>query len=171
MQHTHIGTKMIRATPMTRADYNTLRGWELPANENGKDDGYLVEYLDGGKANQAGFDGYVSWSPRDVFDRAYRPAAGLSFGMALEAVKLGRCVARAGWNGKGMMVFLIAGAVDATKPGDVIEGVSRTMLDEADVGTVTRMPALCLQTPSGSHVVGWLASQTDMLADDWAIAQ
>ena len=68
---THVGTKVIHAMPMTRGEYNTLRGWELPANENGADPGYLVEYADGGDANVAGFAGYVSWSPQAVFDRSY----------------------------------------------------------------------------------------------------
>jgi hypothetical protein len=69
----YVGTKRIYAQPMTRADYNELRGWDLPADEDGSDDGYLVEYTDGGKSNVPGFDGYVSWSPRDIFDRAYSP--------------------------------------------------------------------------------------------------
>lgn len=68
---THVGTKVVHARPMTRAVYNKLRGWELPADENGSDPGYLVEYADGGNANVEGFAGYVSWSPQDVFDRAY----------------------------------------------------------------------------------------------------
>jgi hypothetical protein len=67
----HIGSKAIRAKPMTRQAYNDLRGWALPADEDGTDAGMLVEYLDGGKANVPGFDGYVSWSPIDVFNRAY----------------------------------------------------------------------------------------------------
>ena len=46
------GTKRINAKPMTRAEYNIFRGWELPSNENGDDTGYLVEYLDGGKPNR-----------------------------------------------------------------------------------------------------------------------
>ena len=40
---------------------------------NGDDEGYLVEYTDGGKANTPQYDGYVSWSPKDVFERAYKP--------------------------------------------------------------------------------------------------
>ncbi|HEN1221992.1 TPA: DUF2829 domain-containing protein, partial [Klebsiella pneumoniae] len=47
----HIGVKLINAFPMTRQAYNDFRGWQLPADENGSDDGYLVEYLDGGKPN------------------------------------------------------------------------------------------------------------------------
>jgi hypothetical protein len=50
----HIGVKKIRAEAMTRAEYNILRGWLLPADERGEDDGYLVEYLDGGKPNMSG---------------------------------------------------------------------------------------------------------------------
>ncbi len=53
----YIGTKIINAKPINRADYNTFRGWELPANENGADEGYLVEYLDGGKPNVEGYAG------------------------------------------------------------------------------------------------------------------
>lgn len=70
---THIGTKIINAEPMTRGEYNKLRGWEVPADENPDDAGYLVEYTDGGKANHPNFKGYISWSPADVFERAYRP--------------------------------------------------------------------------------------------------
>ena len=58
--NTYIGTKIIRARPMTRAEYNTYRGWELPANENGADEGMLVEYFDGGQANDSRHEGYIS---------------------------------------------------------------------------------------------------------------
>lgn len=71
---TYTGTKTVRAKPMTRGDYNTLRGWECPADENPADAGFLVEYVDGGKANHPDFAGYVSWSPADVFARAYKLA-------------------------------------------------------------------------------------------------
>lgn len=70
---TYVGKKIINATPMNRGDYNTLRGWDVPADENPSDEGYLVEYTDGGKANHPGYKGYISWSPKDVFERAYKP--------------------------------------------------------------------------------------------------
>lgn len=70
---TYTGTKIVNAKLMTRGEYNAFRGWELPADEDGSDIGYLVEYPDGGKANTAVYAGYVSWSPADVFERAYRP--------------------------------------------------------------------------------------------------
>lgn len=68
---TYTGTKTLRAKPMTRGEYNALRGWDMPADENPADAGYLVEYLDGGKANHPDFENYISWSPADVFERTY----------------------------------------------------------------------------------------------------
>ncbi|GBQ07849.1 hypothetical protein [Saccharibacter floricola] len=70
---TYIVLKLIKAKPMTRGDYNTLRGWQLPKDEDGSDEGYLVEYTDSPSANVKGYLGYVSWSPKYVFDEAYRP--------------------------------------------------------------------------------------------------
>lgn len=71
---TYICTKTVRAKPMTRQAYNDLRGWTMPADEDGTDAGYLVEYLDGGKANHPDYANYISWSPADVFDRGYHEA-------------------------------------------------------------------------------------------------
>lgn len=103
----YIGTKVITATPMTRGHYNAYRGWELPADENGADAGYLVEYMDGGKPNHPSHEGYISWSPKEQFDKAYREMNGLTFGLAIEALKQGRKVARAGWGGLGSFVKTI----------------------------------------------------------------
>ena len=69
---TYEGTKRVHARPMTRGEYNAYRGWEVPADENPADDGYLVEYLDGGKSNHPNHAGYISWSPTDVFERSYK---------------------------------------------------------------------------------------------------
>lgn len=66
----YIGIKGIQAKPMNRQDYNTLRGWTLPEDEDGSDEGYLVVYAND-QHNVDGIDGYVSWSPKDVFDSAH----------------------------------------------------------------------------------------------------
>lgn len=47
---------------MTRGEYNIFRGWDTPKNENQSDEGYLVQYE----------DGYISWSPKETFESAYR---------------------------------------------------------------------------------------------------
>lgn len=68
---TFVGQKAVHAVPMFRGPYNELRGWAIPKDEDPDELGYLVEYVDGGKPNVEGFTGYVSWSPKDVFDAAY----------------------------------------------------------------------------------------------------
>lgn len=153
----YIGTKLIRAQAMSRAEYNAYRGWALPADENGADEGYLVEYLDGGQSNHPNHVGYISWSPADVFDRAYRPTIGLSFGMAIEALKLGERVARAGWNGKGMWLWI---------PEPLDEFCTKVFVcgDEA----FRAAPWIGMKT-ADNKFVPWLASQTDMLAEDWQV--
>jgi hypothetical protein len=70
-QRVYISHKKVHATPMTRATYNDYRGWDLPVNENGSDEGYLVEYLDGGEGNDPDHKGYISWSPKAPFDAGY----------------------------------------------------------------------------------------------------
>ena len=68
--HVYIGTKMIKAMPMNRKEYNDYRGWPIPADEEASDEGYLVEYMDG-PGNHPNHDGYISWSPKKQFDEAY----------------------------------------------------------------------------------------------------
>lgn len=64
--------KTVKAVPMNRKDYNDLRGWSVPSDENPEDEGYLVEYQDDNNQNLLHFRGYISWSPKDVFDKGYR---------------------------------------------------------------------------------------------------
>lgn len=67
-----IGTKTILARPITRGEYNAYRGWTSPAGEDQSAQGYLVEYTDGGTPNDPRHMGYISWSPKEQFDNAYR---------------------------------------------------------------------------------------------------
>jgi hypothetical protein len=75
---TYVGTKVVNARPMNRQAYNDLRGWKLPDDEDGSDEGYLVEYTDRKEVPPLvqGFKGYISWSPKEVFENAYEPVAG-----------------------------------------------------------------------------------------------
>ena len=70
----YIGTKSVLATTMTRGEYNEYRGWQIPENEDQNEQGYLIEYVDGGKPNDDRHAGYISWSPRDVFEQSYHQA-------------------------------------------------------------------------------------------------
>lgn len=137
---------------MTRGDYNLYRGWKIPENENPADEGYLVKYP----------DGYESWCPKKQFEEANRETSGMTFGWAIEAMKKGYKVARTGWNGKGMFLYLIKGTELQT---GLNYGFGEYQNEPQFVDTI------CMKTAQNMLVIGWLASQTDMLADDWMIVE
>lgn len=159
----YIGTKLINAKPMTRQAYNDFRGWTLPADENGEDEGYLVEYVDGGKGNTDHYAGYVSWSPADVFDRAYRPCEGMTFGQAIEAMKAGQKVARAGWNGKGMFAYYVPANSYAVQTG-----AAKSHFGE---GAMVPYNAYMAIKNVNETVSTWVPSVNDVLSDDWSIVE
>lgn len=158
-----IGTKVVHATPMTRLEYNNYRDWALPPDENGEDAGFLVEYVDGGKPNHPDHHGYISWSPADVFTRAYRPASAMGFGEAITALKAGQRVARAGWNGKGMFAYLVpANRYAATTP------TGHAIAQHHADGLVPYRTYLALKTVD-EDVATWVPSCSDVLAEDWEL--
>ncbi|CNL87740.1 DUF2829 domain-containing protein [Yersinia pseudotuberculosis] len=89
----------------------------------------------------------------------------MNFGQALQALKAGHKVARIGWNGKGMFPILISG----TKDVEPCEGTPYADLAVSPQGIVTINAHIDMKTATGEMQPGWLASQTDMLAEDWTI--
>lgn len=88
----------------------------------------------------------------------------MDFGMALIALKRGECVARTGWNGKGMFLTLQLGSeVD----GDSMRNEGAKKYYSGCKCSIA--PHIDMKAADGTYVVGWLASQTDMLAEDWEI--
>jgi hypothetical protein len=89
----------------------------------------------------------------------------MNFGDALEALKAGKKVARAGWNGKGMWLVLVPGTPRCElRPGTPYhaalgEGICE-ILPHIDMWTVNAEGRRAM-------LPGWVASQTDMLAEDW----
>lgn len=157
-----IGTKLINALPMNRLEYNQFRGWELPADENGADEGYLVEYIGPGqKANTPQYEGYVSWSPKDVFEAAYHPVVGMTFGQAIEALKAGKKVTRKGWNGSKMwLVYMPPFIVEEPNERTRAHGITEAFQCDGYI---------VMWTAKGTWAPGWLASQADMLSEDWEV--
>ncbi len=155
-----IGTKRVLATPMNRRDYNRYREWDLPANENGDDEGFLVEYLDGGKPNDPRHEGYISWSPSAQFQLAYQKLTAMNFGHAIEMLKAGYAIQRAGWNGKGMFLYLV--------PANAYPPTTNLAMRLYNGKNVPYAAYIAMKTATG-EVVPWLASQTDVLADDWSV--
>src|SRR4051794_35579427 len=130
----YIGFKMIEAEPCTVEEFNKIR----PLHYSGEcQDGYKVVYQ----------DGYVSWSPKEVFEGAYRVQNGLTFGLAIETLKAGKKVARNGWNGKGMYIQLHKG----------------TDFEHAIIE-----PFLVIKNVKNSFNT-WVPSISDLLAEDWEV--
>lgn len=89
-----------------------------------------------------------------------------TFGEALEALKQGKKVARKGWNGKGMWLWL--------KPGTMVKSewchdLALKAIADTNGGEIEALGTICMKTADNKILSGWLASQTDMLSDDWVI--
>lgn len=147
----YIGTSKVRAGGVRRKHYNQIRGWETPADENPDDWGYLVESPDS-PPNHKDYLGYITWMPRDVFDATYRLTRMMTFGHAIDMLKSGHRVARKGWNGKGMWLQLQPGGESNLPDGGFYEALPFIVMKTAD-----------------DKIVPWLASQTDILAEDWRL--
>ena len=139
----YIGVKIVKATPMTHNDASK-KGWTRDGIATLDEDGYKVVYP----------DGYISWSPKSAFEEAYRPCNGMTFGLAIETAKKGHKIARKGWNGKGMYLWLCN-----------CEGEEWTN----EAGETFKRNSYIYMKTAQNTVVPWLASQTDMLAEDWEI--
>lgn len=87
----------------------------------------------------------------------------MNFGNAIEALKEGKRVARAGWNGKGMFLFLVPGS-------NFIVNREPLLSIMGEGAQITYRPHIEMKDAEGK-VVPWLASQTDMLAEDWQIVE
>lgn len=155
---TYIRCHVVKATPMTRGEYNKLRGWEMPSNEQAADEGYHVVYP----------DGYESWCHKAQFEAAGRPIDGMTFGQAIEAMKKGKKVARRGWNGKGMYLWILPAA---SVKAEWCKEAHLRELAEQNGGEVECMGSVRMKTADGKVLTGWLASQTDMLSDDWVLVE
>lgn len=94
-----------------------------------------------------------------------------TYGEALEWAKKGYRIARKGWNGKGMFVFIRSGDILSK---DIIsnvkslpDSVKKFLIEKGE--DIEFLPYFCMWSADGKVVNGWLASQTDMLANDWTV--
>lgn len=154
----YVGTKIVQAEPAWLVFEKEGEAGEIVVQDHDLELTTAKTVLNGYKVVYE--DGYESWSPKEVFEAAYRRTDGMNFGLALEAAKKGMRIARKGWNGKNQYVEL----------GESFRYVSRSTDEQyarhMDIGSA----ALVFVGTRGRQV-GWLASQADMLADDWMIVE
>lgn len=157
----YIRMHQVEAEPMRYGEY--CEKWPNAKRANmecrPEDEGYIVHYP----------DGYVSWCPKAQFEAAGRPCDGMTFGMAIEAMKNGKKVARRGWNGKGMYVWVMPGSTITNCPN--ITDPHLKAISDANGGTVVFVGSVRMKTATGEVLTGWLAAQTDMLSEDWVVVE
>lgn len=90
----------------------------------------------------------------------------MNFGQAIEALKEGKKVTRKGWNGKKMFLWLKPSAV--VKAQWCKDPILKDIADQ-NGGEVDALGTICMKTADNKVLTGWLASQTDMLSEDWEV--
>lgn len=155
-----IGTKVIMAEPMTLTEAQKVLGREIkPATV--EEDGYLVEYQ----------DGYKSWSPKDVFEGAYREVCSFNFGSAIALLKSGVAVRRKGWNGKGLFIVK---QIPSHIEGDIIPKmqslpqIAKNILMKRENPHIDYTNQMLIINPDG-RADSWVPSSSDVFAEDWEI--
>ena len=159
MKKQYLGFKVVFGTPMNRLEYNTLRGWTLPSDENGDDEGIYTEHE----------GGHITWSPKEVFEEAYDDIQSeFGFDSAIFLLKKGHKLARKGWNGKDMWISVSKGSViEAAK----FWNPHNARFAKEQGGSAEVLDSITMKTADGKILMGWLASMSDMLADDWCVVE
>lgn len=157
----YIGTKVVDATPAWRVEGKVyLKDEAVPRSMN-REDGYKVVYD----------DGYESWSPKDVFEKAYHEVGVMSFGGAINCLKAGLAVRRAGWNGKEMFVVK---QIPCTIEANTIPGMQSLPQSAKDIIMKREDPHIdytnqLLLIQKSGRADSWTASSSDIFADDWEV--
>lgn len=160
LEHGPEGTAMI-------IPENTTYGiFEVSADYVNKHDpqpgGYYVRYD----------TGYESWSPAQAFEEGYtliQESSGLTFGDAIRLLKQGKKLQRAGWNGKNMWIALSPGS--SALPAENFWAGPNREFAEKNGGAADVLPNITMKTADNKILPGWLASQTDMLSEDWQVVE
>ena len=94
--------------------------------------------------------------------------ATFSFGEAIKYVKRGLKVKRKGWNGKNIWLWLKPAA---TIKAEWCKGPMLKEIVDANGGEAEALGTICMKTADNKILTGWLASQTDMLCEDWTVLE
>ena len=93
---------------------------------------------------------------------------GMTFGGAIAALKQGKKVARQGWNGKGMWLWLKEGTMVKS---DWCHDPALKAIADKNGGEIEALGTVCMKTADNKILSGWLASQTDVLSHDWVVVE
>ena len=184
----YTGTKTVKAMPMTMGEAyerKLLKEGVRPSECETDKAGYLVEYE----------GGYQSWRPADVFEKAYKPSETFVNRMlleledlekrmykcdnflssdefsALDALKAGMAVRRAGWNGKGLFVVKQVPAhitVDIIPNMQSLPQSAKNILMSRENPHIDYTNQMLIINPDG-RADSWVPSSSDVFAEDWEL--
>lgn len=164
----YIGVKMVLADPMTIARYREWQAANLDVRSGiiksdvDHDEGYRVVYP----------DGYVSWCPKDEFEKANRRTDGMTFGHAIEAARKGHKIGRKAMHGQRRFIvymppFHLAPYNDQDAKRKVNDRTAEFVGKDQELDCLGYF-AMC---SFNDWQPGWIPTQRDMLADDWMVIE
>lgn len=159
----YIGFDIVDAEPMKLGDYCKFQGLEIPEKKCLKKDGYII-YHRKGKPYE-----YVTWRPKAEFDDEWCELHGMTFGMALEAMRCGCRAARMDWNGKDMWLSIPLAEERKRIKRRKLGGRKNEACAQRRGGKVKESPYITMKAANGWTAVGWVPTQADMLAEDWYV--
>ncbi len=158
----YIGLKVVIGSALTMTEAWKVLSREIkPATV--EEEGYLVEYK----------NGYKSWSPKSVFEGAYRQAGFVNFGGAIDLLKDGCAVRRKGWNGKGLFIVK---QIPAHITVEIIPNMQSLPQSAKDILMKRESPhidytnQMLIINPDG-RADSWVPSVSDIFAEDWEIVE
>ena len=101
-------------------------------------------------------------------EKVAQTETGMTFGGAIAALKQGKKVARQGWNGKGMWLWLKEGTMVKS---DWCHDPALKAIADKNGGEIEALGTICMKTADNKILSGWLASQTDVLSHDWVVVE
>ncbi|MDR1714971.1 MAG: DUF2829 domain-containing protein [Prevotella sp.] len=179
---------LVEAVPVSElvanaaSNWNALPDWVKERYEKGGfvflNDGISTKDWKAGYGDMLikGAQGEIYPCRPDIFEQEYERADivrvpyRMTFGEAIELLKRGKRVAREGWNGKNMYLWLkqpVTIKKEWCKDPMLLEAINSC----GDSGEIEALGTICMKTTDNKVLTGWLASQTDMLAEDWMMVE
>lgn len=163
----YIGLVSLLAIAMTFEAFSKHQGSEMKDHVDGTAEGYLVKYE----------NGFEFWVSKEEFEKSNKPCNRLTFGHAIEALKHGKRLAREGWNGNNMFIFMQVPAIInkdivpkmQSLPDDVKAEFQKRFDNPSEQIDAIYYQNQIAMVSSSNVITGWSPSVSDALADDWTI--
>lgn len=161
----YIGTKVVKARPMNEIDAESIGYARKNSDHHEYREGYHVQYT-----NPDGST-YDSWSPKDMFENAYREVGTVNFGGAIDLLKAGLAVRRKGWNGKGLFIVK---QVPSHITREIIPNMqslpqsAKVILMKRENPHIDYTNQMLIINPDG-RADSWVPSSSDIFANDWEV--